>query len=120
MMGQPGAGVRGRKVLWGNWDQSDQTITGSGYTVKFLHEMITKEVKQIGKPPSKFFLVARPLRRPSSLVATFFLEFFWESFKKSYFFLVARPLPLPPLRGRVTKKRTFFAASLNQASVSLC
>ena len=44
---------------------------------------------------------------PSSLVATFFRNFF-SSFKKSYFSLVPRPLPpTPPLSGRAANKNSF-------------
>ena len=39
-------------------------------------------------------------------------SFVGEAAKK--LFLVARPLPPPPLSGRATKKRTFFAASLTK------
>ena len=48
----------------------------------------------------------RPYPPPSSFVAKFFRNFFFSSFKKSYFFLVARPLRGG--KGQATKKKELF------------
>ena len=71
------------------------------------------------KPQKKFFsLVARPLRPyphplPLGVSGHIFLGNFFSRASKIVFFLLARPVTPPPLRGRATKKITFFAASLN-------
>ena len=78
--------------------------------IHYVHPSVGTQVRRqrLGKPQFFFSCPATKASPfPSSLVATFFSDFF-SSFKKSYF------SQWPPLSGRATKKNTFFVASFTR------
>ena len=75
----------------------------------------TKKVILFNGPATKVFPPT-----PSSLVASFLLDFFFRASRKVFFILSGQALtPLLPLNGRQNHKKNFFAAYLTSVVVCL-